>query len=106
MTGNERELPSKKIQLDALVSACEQQARRDEVCDGLIKLKQVGDDAVEAIKEYVNLGPFEYAVATALNYAVNGRLRVRSRSFIYRKAEHTYDYKRDGSIEFTFSYAF
>ena len=104
--GRPTQTENKKIQIDQLVAACISQQKKDQVCEGLIKLKQIGDDAVEAIKEYVQLGPFEYAVVTAANYAINGRLRIRSRSFLYKKAEHTYDYKKDGSVEFTISWNF
>ncbi len=63
--------------LDALVQGCLRQARRDRICDGLITLKMVGDDSIEAIKEYIDLGVYEYYMLTAANAALTGRIRVR-----------------------------
>ena len=67
------------VRIDELAAACAQNSKRDAICDVIVQLKQVGDDAVEAIKTFVNLGPAEYAVLTVLNAAYSQRVRIRSR---------------------------
>lgn len=81
--------------LDALVQGCAQQAHRDRICDSIVALHLVGNDAIEAVKEYADLGVYEYAALTALNYAATGRLRIRFPVTKYWQA--TFDYQRDNT---------
>lgn len=83
---------------DDLAAACIRSAQKDKVCEGLINFQQLGYDTVEIIKEYIHLGPFEYAAMTAINYAINGRVRIRTQSFIWPKWRHVYDFKQDGTM--------
>lgn len=62
--------------LDAIIQGCLQQPQRDKICDSLISLKIIGDDSIEAIKEYVELRPIHYYLLTLANYALTGRLRI------------------------------
>lgn len=87
-----------KVQLDQLVQACVQSEKRDDVCNTLIQVHQIGDDAVEAIKAFVHLGPFEYAVLTAANFAATGRLRVRPQPILRKDVQNTIDYNKDGIV--------
>lgn len=82
--------------LDALIQGCVRQAHRDRICDGLISLRDVGTDSIEAIKEYINLGVYEYYALTALNYAATGRLRIRFPVFGGR-FQLTFDSRRDSN---------
>lgn len=90
--------------LDALVQGCVRQANRDRICDSLITLQIIGNDSIEAIKEYVHLGVYEYYALTALNYAATGRLRLRFPVF-RGKWTATFDSQRD-STDLIFSTRF
>lgn len=81
---------------DDLASACLRSVKKDKICEGIIGFQQLGYDTVEVIKEYIKLGPLEYATMTALNYAINGRVRIRTKSFIWPKWRHVYDIRKDG----------
>ena len=93
--------------LNELYSACLQQKKKDKLCDSVITARQIGDDAVEYIKEYMELTPSMYALLTLANFASTGRLRVKTKSFFFKKAQHVYDYQRDGNkITFIFEKSF
>lgn len=94
----ERNKVDQKVQFDQLAEACVQTPNPDSICDTLVRLKQVGNDAVEAIKEFVPLGPAEYAVLTITNYAITGRLRARLRPLFHKSITNTLDYTRDGVV--------
>lgn len=79
--------------LDAIVQECERQQHRDKICDSLINLKNIGDDSIEAIKEYIELGVYQYYALTALNYALTGRLRIKFG--LTRQLDGTVDIQRD-----------
>lgn len=87
-----------KVQLDQLVNACLTAQSRDALCDTIIQIRQIGDDAVEMVKTYVKLGPFEYAMLTVANFAVTGRLRVKTQPLFYKDVENTIDYNTDGTV--------
>ncbi|GIL17573.1 MAG: hypothetical protein BroJett040_13240 [Oligoflexia bacterium] len=82
-------------QIDSLASACLQATKKDKICEAIITMKQIGDDSIEAIKEYIDLTPSQYAVLTAINYAASGRIRIRTNSKIIPGARHIYDIKKD-----------
>jgi len=81
--------------LDELYSACMQQKKRDKLCDSVITAKQIGNDSVEYIKEYMDLSPTAYAFLTIANFISTGRFRIKTKSFFIKKAQHIYDYQRD-----------
>lgn len=86
--------------LDTLIQACQKAPRRDKICDALITLQMIGNDSIEAVKEYVELGPYEYYALTALNVALTGRLRVRFA--LTRTIMSTLDVQKD-STQFSIS---
>lgn len=94
--------PPEPRNIEALVNACVVQKSRDEVCKTLIKIKQLGDDYVEAIKEYADLSPDEYAILTTANMIVTKRFRIRYRSLLikHKKANDIFDYNNG---DFTYS---
>lgn len=97
----------KQAKLDELYAACMQQKKKDKLCDSVISAKQIGDDSVEFIKEYMNLTPTAYAMLTIANMMATGRFRIRTSSFISKKANHIYDYKtRDNSFTFIYEMTF
>ena len=83
------------IRIEELAAACAQYNKRDPICDAIVQLKQVGDDAVEAIKTFVNLGPAEYAVLTVANAVYTQRIRVRSHVPYLPKWNSTLDLQPD-----------
>jgi hypothetical protein len=86
--------------LSDLTAACVRAPKKDKICDAIIEFQQLGYDSVEIIKEYVPLGPFEYATLTAINYGMTGRIRVRSRAPWSDQWRHIYDYQKDKSMFF------
>lgn len=80
--------------LDALINGCIREVRRDRICDSLVTLKEVGDDAIEAVKEYIALGPYEYYFLTVANIAVTGRARFRVPVF-QNRWQAVFDFRRD-----------
>jgi hypothetical protein len=93
------------VQLSTVVDACRTQANKDKICEALISLQQIGDDSIEAVKEYIDLSPRSYAILTAVNAIASGRLRIRTKSFVIKNANHTYDLRRD-KAEFLFEMEF
>lgn len=86
-----------KVQLDEIAKACVSAQKKDEICATLVQIQQIGKDAVEAIKTFVDLGPSEYAVLTIANFAVTQRLRIRTHPLLFKNVENTLDYK-DGTL--------
>ena len=86
---------SSDLKSDEIILSCQTAKRSDEICKALVGIKNIGDDSVEAIKEYVALGPYEYTALTAANMLATGRLRVRSKSFIHPAARHIYDFRKE-----------
>ncbi len=81
--------------LQSLVEACTSAKTKDPVCEYIVTLKQIGDDSIEAIKQYVKLGPYQYYALTALNFALTGRLRFKTDSIFSDKGSYIFDYKKD-----------
>lgn len=94
-----------QVQLDELVKACISSQSQDEVCRTLVQIQQIGNDAVEAIKTFVHLGPFEYAVLTAANFALTQRLRIRTRPLLFKDMQNTLDYNK-GTVTLIFEREF
>lgn len=97
--------------IQEVINACAQhpshQAERDEdkLCKALVTFKNIGDDAIEAVKEYTNLTPRDYAILTVVNYMVTGRLRIRTKSFFIENGNNTLDIKKEEVVfitEFSF----
>ena len=86
--------------LSDLAAACVRAPKKDKVCDAIIEFQQLGYDTVEIVKEYVPLGPFEYATLTAINYGMTGRIRIRAKAPWSDQWRHVYDYKSDKSMFF------
>lgn len=96
-----------QAKLDELYAACMQQKKKDKICDSVITAKQIGNDSVEFIKEYMNLSPAAYAALTLANMIATGRFRIKTNSFFYRKADHIYDYKtKDNTLTFIYEQRF
>lgn len=93
------------VQLSTVVDACRSQASKDKICEALITLQQIGDDSIEAVKEYIDLSPRSYAILTAVNAIASSRLRIRTKSFVVKNANHTYDLRKD-KAEFLFEMEF
>lgn len=97
----------RQAKLDALYSACLQQKKRDKLCDSVITARQIGDDAVEFIKEYMDLSPAAYAMLTLANMLATGRFRIRTKSFLNPKANHVYDYQtKDNTMTIIYEQSF
>lgn len=94
-----------QLKIDTISDACHSAPHKDKICEGVVLLKQIGDDSVEAVKEYVDLGPKGYAALTVANWISIGRIRIRTRSFITSRANHTYDIQKD-KTEFLFQMDF
>jgi hypothetical protein len=78
---------------------------RDPICEGLVKLRNVGDDFIESIKEFVDLTPNQYFLLTLANAAIQRRVRFRTRVPGLKDGQFTMDLKEDkstGIVEFSF----
>lgn len=84
-----------------LSEACRKQQRTDIVCNFLVTIRQVGDDAVEAVKAYADLSEDQYKALTIINVLVTGRFRLKYKSGLTRTGMDTIDIQRD-----QFSYTF
>ena len=84
-----------EAKIDAVVNACRDKPKRDKICDALIEFKQVGDDAIELVKNYIQLTPRDYALLTIANILIQGRLRFKTRSNIIPDATDIYDIRTD-----------
>jgi hypothetical protein len=89
------------VEFNRLYQGCLGQLVRDQLCQMVIATKQVGDDALEAVKELVPMGPLEYTLMTAANVAYTGRLRVKVPS-PFPKWEGTFDFNRDATTQIVF----
>lgn len=93
------------IQLNQLINACVTAIVRDPICDGLVKLRNVGDDFIESVKEFVDLTPRQYFLLTIANAAIQQRVRFRTRVPWIPDAQFTLDLKEEestGIVEFSF----
>lgn len=93
LTAKDQREQEQQAKIDELYSACTQQKKKDKLCDSLIIARQIGDDSVEYIKEYMQLSPVGYAMLTFANMLATGRFRIKTASFFNKKAQHTYDYQ-------------
>ncbi|MCE3009539.1 MAG: hypothetical protein LW875_02865 [Proteobacteria bacterium] len=84
---------AKAGQIDEVIAACAQARKKDEVCDAIVKLKDIGNDALEAIKEFTNLTPAQYFALTVANAMAQGRIRIRTRPKWAPHYEQTIDIK-------------
>ncbi|MFN7455378.1 MAG: hypothetical protein ACK5RO_12040 [Pseudobdellovibrionaceae bacterium] len=96
---------AKDGQIDEVIAACAQARKKDEVCDAIVKLRSIGTDAVEVIKEFANLTPAQYFALTVVNAAAQGRIRIRTRPSWAPHLEQTIDIK-DESVLITVSTKF
>jgi hypothetical protein len=78
-----------------LAEECLRQQTKDEICSTLVNMKQIGDDSVEAIKQYVNLGPTEYYALTVLNIIISKRLRIKNQLERYPTITQTLDFRSE-----------
>lgn len=87
------------VNFDSLARACQTEAVRDKICEIIVNARDISNDAVEAVKQYVNLTPFEYAVLTTANAVANKRFRVRFRNpYTRRKVNQTLDIRKDSTM--------
>ncbi|NUM58043.1 MAG: hypothetical protein HUU56_05385 [Bdellovibrionaceae bacterium] len=84
--------------INQVVDACVVQLKRDVICDFLFQVKEVGNDAVEAVKVFFKLTPRDYAILTAANMIATGRVRFQTKSFLHPEARHTFDFKKDSYL--------
>lgn len=92
-------------QLDQIINSCVTAAVRDPICDGLVKLRNVGDDFIESVKEFVDLTPRQYFILTLANATIQQRVRFRTRASFLPDGQFTLDLKEDEStaiVEFSF----
>ena len=86
------------VKMEALVNGCIQVQHKDKICAVLVELKQIGDDVIELVKNYADLSPREYALLTAANVIIQGRFRIRRRSWLLPNATDIYDIRKDQII--------
>jgi hypothetical protein len=86
-----------KVKFDEIADACRQSKNKDKICDIFIEARQIGDDALEAVKQYIELTKNQYAVLTVLNALATGRVRIRSQAYIVNEASLTLDLQKDGT---------
>ncbi|MEI7972819.1 MAG: hypothetical protein WCH11_00460 [Bdellovibrio sp.] len=94
-----------QLQTEELVRSCRQLTRPDEICRVLISARDISTDTLEAIKEFADLSPRQYAVLTLVNALANSRVRIRMKSPWHSTSYFTLDTRRDSST-FTLEYTF
>lgn len=92
---DDRKKADAERKLDAVAQACIDAPKKDQICQAIVQLKQVGDDAIETVKEYMHLSPREYAILTFINMVSTGRVRIRTGSKIVAGGTDIVDIKRD-----------
>lgn len=91
--------------IESVINACVESGTKDKICEALTEFKQVGDDAIEAIKVYIHLTPREYFLLTVANMIASNRIRIKSKSRLYEGGTDTIDIKKD-HIDFIFEMSF
>lgn len=84
-----------QVQLDTLVDACVRAAKKDQICEFIVEVKEIGVDTIEVIKRFANLTPTQYAILTAANSIANGRIRIRGRNLWDPEIINTLDIQKD-----------
>ena len=84
-----------QVQLDTLVDACVRAAKKDQICEFIVEVKEIGVDTIEVIKRFANLTPTQYAILTAANSIANGRIRIRGRNLWNPEIINTLDIQKD-----------
>ncbi len=82
-----------KAELDRVIQACVRSEKRDAICDTLAQVRQIGDDAVEWVKAYVHLTPFEYAALTVGNFISTNRARINLQPLFNKEVRNIVDLK-------------
>lgn len=93
------------IQLNQVINACVTATVRDPICDGLVKLRNVGNDFIESVKEFADLTPRQYFMLTVANAMIQQRVRFRTRVPTLKDGQFTLDLQEDEStaiVEFSF----
>jgi hypothetical protein len=94
-----------QLQTEELVRSCRQLTRPDEICRVLISARDISTDTLEAIKEFADLSPRQYALLTFVNAVASSRIRIRFKYPWYERTYMTLDVRRDISavtLEYTF----
>lgn len=91
--------------LDLVIQGCLKTPNHDEICNAIVDLKNIGDDSIEAIKQYAKLTPKQYFALTLANALAKQRLRVRTKSYFFEHGNDTLDLRPDGFF-FTFEIKF
>lgn len=86
------------ISLNKLADACVAQQSQDSLCHVILDLRQIGNDSVEAIKQYIELGPYQYYSLTVLNALATSRIRIKSKSYLFKDGTQTIDLRPDSII--------
>lgn len=101
----------RRQKIDELIQACQlgkNQLGQDQrgICNMILELQQIGDDAVETVKALIPLGPFEYFILTVINFTTSGRLRFQTRPLIHPMVKNTIEYRVTGEWLILFNYQF
>lgn len=101
----------RKQKIDELIQACQigkNQVGQDQrgICNMILELQQIGDDALETVKVLVPLGPFEYFILTLINFTSSGRLRFQTKPLIHPMVKNTIEYRVTGEWWILFNYQF
>jgi len=97
---------SRNRTIEDLVVACRYGYKQGNICEIIMELQQLGADAVETVKALIPLGPFEYFLLTAINFASTGRLRAQLKPIIHPQIKNTFEYRRPGEVWILLSYQF
>mgnify|MGYP000863917773 CR=1 FL=1 len=82
--------------LDLVIQGCLKSPNHDEICNAIVDLKNIGDDSIEAIKQYAKLTPRQYFALTVANALARQRLRIRTKSYFFENGNDTLDLRPDG----------
>ena len=96
---------SDQLRAEELVNSCRQMQRPDEICRVLVTARDISADTVEAVKQFMDLTPNEYAALTVINAVATSRVRVRSRFPHAKQTHYILDFRRDNTTV-TLEYSF
>jgi len=85
---------NQQFKMEEVTEACSRANQKDKICGMLLQIRQIGNDAVEFAKSYLNLTPTEYAFLTAANSLATGRIRMQTSTPMFADSSVALDIQR------------
>lgn len=88
------QIQEQKFKMEEITDACSKVQDKDKICGMLLQIRQIGNDAVEFAKAYLDLTPHQYALLTVANSVATGRVRMQTSAPMFADASVAVDIKR------------